>query len=154
MPAALDCQYPKPKSHHWPEQPYTLVNSKRKPSYLVGARRRCRQSARRLASWLWGPSAKPLHVLPDRLLSSPAGRMNFSQTVRLDLTSWLNGPNRPNLRRWLWQRWLSSRTTPVSCSFIIFLFCHRTVPLRFVVSRYNKYVSLLTAYRTVCLISV
>ena len=28
VPAAVDYQFPEPKSHHWPEQPQTLVNSK------------------------------------------------------------------------------------------------------------------------------
>lgn len=28
VPAAVECQFPETKSHHWPEQPDTLVNSK------------------------------------------------------------------------------------------------------------------------------
>ena len=76
--------------------------------------------------WLSGPSANPLRVLPDRLLSSAAGRMDFCQTVRLDLTSGLNRPNRHKFRRWLWQRWLSSRTTPFVRNFIVCstVLCH------------------------------
>jgi hypothetical protein len=118
VPAAPDYKFPKPKRHHWPEQPLTLVKSKvNHPTLLVQDEG---------ADYWYGDGPHGCEVTSRYTLSNTTASASWETPV---FSLYVFDPL---------DVWHLSRINPNILYHNCFLFLYHTLSFQFVVSKWNN----------------